>query len=78
MESARTRIKMTKLSEMERKILSMSRIYKCITFDRLAVLLELSPEMVETEITRMISASLLNGTIDQIDRLITFEGNFLK
>lgn len=63
---------------IEHNLLALARVYKCITFDSLAALLGISPEMVEVMITRMISASLLNGTIDQIDRLITFEGKFLK
>jgi len=55
-------------------IVSLSRVYKCITFDSLAESLSISPEDAEKTVTRMISANILKGTIDQIDRLITFEG----
>lgn len=57
----------------EHNILSLARVYKCISFDSLEQLLKIPSDDIEKIITRMISANLLKGTIDQIDRMVTFE-----
>jgi len=58
---------------IEHNLLSASRLYNNITFDELGSLLVISPEQAERVAVRMISEERLKGSIDQIDRLITFE-----
>lgn len=59
---------------VEHNFLSLARIYKSISFQNLEQLLGISPEMIEKLATRLISTGMIKGSIDQIDRTITFEG----
>jgi hypothetical protein len=63
---------------VEHNFLSLARIYKSISFQRLEQLLGIPPEMIEKLATRMISTDLIKGSIDQIERTITFEGELDK
>lgn len=58
---------------IEHNLLSASKIYNNITFAELGSLLEISPEQAEQIAARMIVEKRLQGTIDQIDKLIQFE-----
>jgi len=59
---------------MEHNLLSCSKIYNNITFSGLGTLLDLTPGAAETMARKMIEQGRLRGTIDQIERLIWFEG----
>jgi len=59
---------------MEHNLLSCSKIYNNITFSGLGTLLDLAPGAAETMARRMIEQGRLRGSIDQIERLIWFEG----
>lgn len=59
---------------MEHNLLSCSKIYNNITFSGLGTLLDLAPGAAETMARKMIEQRRLRGTIDQIERLIWFEG----
>lgn len=60
---------------MEHNLLASSKIYNNITFRGLGALLDLAPSAAETMARKMIEQGRLRGTIDQVDKLITFEGN---
>jgi COP9 signalosome complex subunit 4 len=60
---------------MEHNLLSCSRIYNNITFSGLGDLLDLSATGAETMARRMIEQKRLRGSIDQIARLLWFEGS---
>jgi COP9 signalosome complex subunit 4 len=59
---------------MEHNLLSCSKIYNNITFSGLGTLLDLAPGAAETMARKMIEQGRLRGTIDQIEKLIRFEG----
>ncbi|KAF8528970.1 hypothetical protein BU17DRAFT_36817 [Hysterangium stoloniferum] len=59
---------------MEHNLLSCSKIYNNITFSGLGALLDLAPGAAETMARKMIEQGRLRGTIDQIEKLIRFEG----
>ncbi|TRM67792.1 hypothetical protein BD626DRAFT_106192 [Schizophyllum amplum] len=59
---------------MEHNLLASSKIYNNITFRGLGALLDLTPGAAETMARRMIEQGRLRGWIDQVDRLIWFEG----
>lgn len=58
---------------MEHNLLSCSKIYNNITFAGLGTLLDLAPGAAETMARRMIEQGRLRASIDQVERLITFE-----
>ncbi|KAG9046363.1 hypothetical protein FS837_004587 [Tulasnella sp. UAMH 9824] len=58
---------------MEHNLLSCSKIYNNITFSGLGTLLDLAPAAAETMARRMIEQGRLRASIDQVERLITFE-----
>lgn len=60
---------------IEHNLLSASRLYNNITFDELGQLLHVGPSEAESAASRMIQQGRLKGSIDQIDRLIYFEGS---
>jgi len=60
---------------MEHNLLASSKIYNNITFRGLGALLDLAPGAAETMARKMIEQGRLRGSIDQVDKLITFEGN---
>lgn len=60
---------------MEHNLLASSNIYNNITFRGLGALLDLTPGAAETMARRMIEQGRLRGSIDQVDKLISFEGN---
>ncbi|KAF9055317.1 hypothetical protein BDZ89DRAFT_1004149 [Hymenopellis radicata] len=60
---------------MEHNLLASSNIYNNITFRGLGALLDLTPGAAETMARKMIEQGRLRGTIDQVDKLIWFEGN---
>ncbi|PFH52757.1 hypothetical protein AMATHDRAFT_139277 [Amanita thiersii Skay4041] len=60
---------------MEHNLLASSKIYKNITFQGLGALLDLTPGAAETMARKMIEQGRLRGYIDQVDKLIWFEGN---
>ncbi|KAF9534291.1 hypothetical protein CPB83DRAFT_844002 [Crepidotus variabilis] len=59
---------------MEHNLLASSNIYNNITFRGLGALLDLTPGAAETMARRMIEQGRLRGSIDQVDKLIWFEG----
>ncbi|KAI0771632.1 hypothetical protein BD413DRAFT_58918 [Trametes elegans] len=58
---------------MEHNLLASSKIYNNITFRGLGALLDLTPGAAETMARRMIEQGRLKGTIDQVEKLISFE-----
>jgi len=60
---------------MEHNLLASSKIYNNITFRGLGALLDLTPGAAETMARKMIEQGRLKGSIDQVDKLIWFEGN---
>jgi len=60
---------------MEHNLLASSNIYNNITFRGLGALLDLTPGAAETMARKMIEQGRLRGSIDQVDKLIWFEGN---
>jgi len=60
---------------MEHNLLASSKIYNNITFRGLGALLDLTPGAAETMARKMIEQGRLRGSIDQVDKLIWFEGN---
>ena len=58
---------------MEHNLLASSKVYNNITFPGLGTLLDVSPGAAETMARRMIEQGRLKGTIDQVEKLITFE-----
>ncbi|KAH7914320.1 hypothetical protein BJ138DRAFT_1144044 [Hygrophoropsis aurantiaca] len=59
---------------MEHNLLASSKIYNNITFRGLGALLDLTPGAAETMARKMIEQGRLKGSIDQVDKLIWFEG----
>ncbi|GAA5934286.1 uncharacterized protein JCM15063_004528 [Sporobolomyces koalae] len=59
---------------MEHNVLAASRVYTNITFAGLGGLLGMRPSAAEAMARTMIQQKRLYATIDQIDRLISFEG----
>lgn len=59
---------------MEHNLLASSKIYNNITFSGLGALLDLSPGAAETMARKMIEQGRLKGSIDQVDKLIWFDG----
>ena len=59
---------------VEHNLLGASRLYTNIDFDRLGVLLGLDGDKAEETTALMIEQGRLVGRIDQIDRVIWFEG----
>lgn len=59
---------------MEHNLLASSKIYNNITFRGLGALLDLSPSAAETMARKMIEQGRLKGSIDQVDKLIWFDG----
>jgi COP9 signalosome complex subunit 4 len=59
---------------MEHNLLSCSKIYNNITFAGLGALLNLSAGAAETMARRMIEQGRLRGSIDQVARLLWFDG----
>ncbi|XP_049849025.1 COP9 signalosome complex subunit 4-like [Schistocerca gregaria] len=57
----------------EHNLLSASKIYLSISFDELALLLDVSAEQAEKLAATMIGEDRLQGNIDQIERTINFE-----
>ena len=60
---------------MEHNLLASSNIYNNITFRGLGALLDLTPGAAETMARKMIEQGRLRGSIDQVDKVIWFEGN---
>jgi COP9 signalosome complex subunit 4 len=58
---------------MEHNLLSASRLYSNITFDGLGSLLSLTPYAAEAMARTMIQQGRLKGSLDQVERLITFD-----
>ncbi|KAH7929481.1 hypothetical protein BV22DRAFT_1029535 [Leucogyrophana mollusca] len=59
---------------MEHNLLASSKIYNNITFRGLGALLDLTPGAAETMARKMIEQGRLKGSIDQVDKLIWFDG----
>jgi len=59
---------------MEHNLLASSNIYNNITFRGLGALLDLTPGAAETMARKMIEQGRLKGHIDQVDKLIWFDG----
>ncbi|KAI9492136.1 cop9 complex subunit [Zychaea mexicana] len=57
----------------EHNLLSASKIYNNITFDELASLLNVSSDKAEDIACQMITENRMVGSIDQLERLISFE-----
>ncbi|KAG2222608.1 hypothetical protein INT45_008727 [Circinella minor] len=57
----------------EHNLLSASKIYNNITFDELASLLNVSSDKAEEIASQMITENRMVGSIDQLERLISFE-----
>ncbi|KAJ7700131.1 hypothetical protein B0H17DRAFT_280752 [Mycena rosella] len=60
---------------MEHNLLASSKIYNNITFRGLGALLDLTAGAAETMARKMIEQGRLRGSIDQVDKLIWFEGS---
>lgn len=60
---------------MEHNLLASSKIYNNITFRGLGALLDLTPGAAETMARKMIEQGRLKGSIDQVDKLIWFQGS---
>ena len=60
---------------MEHNLLASSKIYNNITFSGLGALLDLTPGAAETMARRMIEQGRLKGSIDQVEKLISFDVN---
>lgn len=59
---------------MEHNVLACSNIYNNITFAGLGALLDVTPGAAETITRKMIEQGRLRGWIDQVEKLIWFEG----
>ncbi len=59
---------------VEHNLLSASRLYSNIGFDELGLLLGLNGSKAEDTTAKMIEQGRLSGSIDQIERIIWFEG----
>ncbi|CAG8448494.1 2242_t:CDS:2 [Acaulospora morrowiae] len=60
---------------IEHNLLSASMIYNNITFEELGSLLAITPDQAEQIASSMIEQNRMQGTIDQIERLIFFESS---
>lgn len=60
---------------MEHNLLASSKIYNNITFRGLGALLDLTPGAAETMARKMIEQGRLKGSIDQVEKLISFDVN---
>lgn len=58
---------------IEHNLLSVSKIYKSISFEQLSALLQVDEYKVEKYASKMIFEDRMNGQIDQIARIIIFE-----
>ncbi|EJF61239.1 hypothetical protein BD309DRAFT_947089 [Dichomitus squalens] len=58
---------------MEHNLLASSKVYNNITFRGLGTLLDLTPGAAETMARKMIEQGRLKGTIDQVEKLISFD-----
>ncbi|EMD40729.1 hypothetical protein CERSUDRAFT_103107 [Gelatoporia subvermispora B] len=58
---------------LEHNLLASSKIYNNITFRGLGTLLDLTPGAAENMARKMIEQGRLKGSIDQVERLITFQ-----
>jgi COP9 signalosome complex subunit 4 len=59
---------------VDHNLLGASRLYSNISFEALGVLLDLNADKAEDTTARMIEQGRLVGRIDQIERIIWFEG----
>lgn len=57
----------------EHNVLAVSKIYNNISFDELAALLSVSSETAEAIACQMISENRMVGSIDQVEKIISFE-----
>jgi len=60
---------------LEHNLLASSLIYNNITFRGLGTLLDLTPGAAETMARKMIEQGRLRGHIDQVDKIIWFDGD---
>eukprot|EP01123_Difflugia_compressa_P010954 TRINITY_DN4156_c0_g1_i1.p1 TRINITY_DN4156_c0_g1~~TRINITY_DN4156_c0_g1_i1.p1 ORF type:complete len:392 (+),score=83.88 TRINITY_DN4156_c0_g1_i1:67-1242(+) len=58
---------------MEHNLLAASKVYNNITFDELANLLDVTPDMAEKIASKMISEDRLVGSINQTSKLLYFK-----
>ncbi|PIL37154.1 transcription factor [Ganoderma sinense ZZ0214-1] len=58
---------------MEHNLLASSKVYNNITFRGLGTLLDVTPGAAETMARKMIEQGRLKGTIDQVEKLISFD-----
>ncbi|TFK89833.1 hypothetical protein K466DRAFT_486007 [Polyporus arcularius HHB13444] len=58
---------------MEHNLLASSKVYNNITFRGLGALLDVTPGAAENMARKMIEQGRLKGTIDQVEKLISFE-----
>jgi len=58
---------------IEHNLLAASKVYNNITFDELATLLDVTPDLAEKIASKMISEERLVGSINQIGRLLYFK-----
>jgi hypothetical protein len=64
-------------SVIEHNMLATSKLYDNISFDGLADLLGISDVNAEKIATKMISTDRLKGSIDQLERIVFFEGRLI-
>ncbi|KAK2071204.1 hypothetical protein P8C59_005645 [Phyllachora maydis] len=60
---------------VEHNLLSASRLYANIGFDHLGLLLGLDGDKAEETTAKMVEQGRLNGRIDQIERVVWFDGS---
>ncbi|KAH9943435.1 uncharacterized protein BXZ73DRAFT_40515 [Epithele typhae] len=58
---------------MEHNLLASSKVYNNITFKGLGALLDVTPGAAETMARKMIEQGRLKGSIDQVEKLISFD-----
>ena len=58
---------------IEHNLLAASKLYNNITFEELGSLLAIGPSQAEKYASRMIGEGRMQGSIDQLDRLIYFQ-----
>jgi len=58
---------------MEHNLLAASKVYNNITFDELATLLDVTPDLAEKIASKMISEDRLVGSINQTGKLLYFK-----
>lgn len=61
----------------EHNLLSASKLYNNITFDELGLLLGLEPNKAERIASQMIWEGRMSGYIDQIEKIVYFESEYL-